>query len=624
MKKVFIFILALVASCSLLISCGLVPDEENDGMVSSGDNNGTENGGASGGENNGSYTPHVHSYSKTVKNPTCTEQGYTTYTCTCGDSYNDDYSDTIAHDYTSSVISPTCTEQGYTVYSCANCSTTYKDDYTAAGNHDYRETSKAPTCTDKGYTTYTCINCNNTYTDNEVPAVGHTPGDEATCTSAQICTVCEKVLVYVLQHTLGDWETIQDASCMQAGEKQRVCENCPYSESETIPLTKHEFVDKICVSCGTPYFSEGLEYKLIDDTYSVVGIGTCTDIHVIIPNVYNGIPVTTIGESAFAKCASINSVYLPDNVTSIGTYAFNSCSKLTFIEFSDNFNGIGVRAFENCTGLEHIKLPDSLKSIGGGAFRGCTALAYITIPDGIETIGQAAFYGCTSLHTITLPFTGESATATGNKKHFGYIFDYQTTGYDFSIPASLTMVTITKFIPESAFLNCKTIKSVTISDGILTIPIGAFYGCTKLSSISIPDSVTCIDEQAFYGCKAITFINLPDSITSIEGGAFYGCSALASIVIPENVTKIGSSAFEGCSALTSITIPKKVKFIGYRAFNECKNLTSVTFKNTNGWWYSSGPNSTAGTSISSTQLANATTAAKYLKTEFCNQYWHCD
>jgi hypothetical protein len=33
-----------------------------------------------------------HSYSSVVTSPTCTEQGYTTYTCTeCGHSYEDDY-----------------------------------------------------------------------------------------------------------------------------------------------------------------------------------------------------------------------------------------------------------------------------------------------------------------------------------------------------------------------------------------------------------------------------------------------------------------------------------------------------------------------------------------------------
>ena len=41
-----------------------------------------------------------HTYTSAVTPPTCTEKGFTTYTCTkCGDSYKDDYTDIIAHDY---------------------------------------------------------------------------------------------------------------------------------------------------------------------------------------------------------------------------------------------------------------------------------------------------------------------------------------------------------------------------------------------------------------------------------------------------------------------------------------------------------------------------------------------
>ena len=40
-----------------------------------------------------------HTYESSVTAPTCTEQGYTTYTCECGDSYVDDYVDATGHTY---------------------------------------------------------------------------------------------------------------------------------------------------------------------------------------------------------------------------------------------------------------------------------------------------------------------------------------------------------------------------------------------------------------------------------------------------------------------------------------------------------------------------------------------
>lgn len=42
---------------------------------------------------------HLHNYVPNVTDPTCTEKGYTTYTCTCGDSYVDSYVDALGHDY---------------------------------------------------------------------------------------------------------------------------------------------------------------------------------------------------------------------------------------------------------------------------------------------------------------------------------------------------------------------------------------------------------------------------------------------------------------------------------------------------------------------------------------------
>ncbi len=79
-----------------------------------------------------------HSYNAVVTEPTCTEQGYTTYTCTvCGDSYTDNAVDALGHGYESVVTAPTCTEQGYTTHTCTVCGDSYVDNYVAATGHSY-------------------------------------------------------------------------------------------------------------------------------------------------------------------------------------------------------------------------------------------------------------------------------------------------------------------------------------------------------------------------------------------------------------------------------------------------------------------------------------------------------
>ena len=160
-------------------------------------------------------TAHTHSYTAAVTAPTCTEQGYTTYTCSCGDSYKSDYKDALGHDYKngactrcgakdpgvtpphthdykSVVTKPTCTTRGYTEHVCS-CGSSYKTDYTAAlghdyknglctrcgakdpraHTHDYKSVVTKPTCTERGYTTYTCSVCGDSYKGSYVDPLGH-------------------------------------------------------------------------------------------------------------------------------------------------------------------------------------------------------------------------------------------------------------------------------------------------------------------------------------------------------------------------------------------------------------------------------------------------------------------
>ncbi len=93
-----------------------------------------------------------HNYVPEVTAPTCQAQGYTTYTCPCGDSYVDNYVDKSDCAYgdddvcdvcgvknhahttvaTEEVVAPTCTTKGYTVYACSDeaCAYTEKKDET--------------------------------------------------------------------------------------------------------------------------------------------------------------------------------------------------------------------------------------------------------------------------------------------------------------------------------------------------------------------------------------------------------------------------------------------------------------------------------------------------------------
>ena len=70
--------------------------------------------------------PHTHSYEAALTAPTCTEGGYTTYTCECGDTYIGDETAALGHsEEIIPAVAATCTEDGLTEgKKCAVCGET--------------------------------------------------------------------------------------------------------------------------------------------------------------------------------------------------------------------------------------------------------------------------------------------------------------------------------------------------------------------------------------------------------------------------------------------------------------------------------------------------------------------
>lgn len=81
-------------------------------------------------------------------------------------------------------------------------------------------------------------------------------------------------------------------------------------------------------------------------SYSVT-TGSCTAGAVSIPSTYNGLPVTSIGQSAFINCTSLTSITIPSSVTSIGDSAFSGCTSLTRVNFLGNAPTLGTNVFLN-------------------------------------------------------------------------------------------------------------------------------------------------------------------------------------------------------------------------------------------------------------------------------------
>ena len=210
--------------------------------------------------------PAGHSYVDVVTDPTCTEQGYTTHTCSrCGDSYVDTYVDALGHTWDDGKVTKeaTCTEDGEKTFTCETCGATKTEVIDALGHnyqngtctncgekdpnakpswkdwfdkifgdwwgdeetcdHVYTSVVTAPTCEEQGYTTHTCSECGDTYKDSYTDALGHT-WDEGKVT--------------------------KEATCTENGEKTFTCETCGKTKTEVIDALGHTFEDGICTECG--------------------------------------------------------------------------------------------------------------------------------------------------------------------------------------------------------------------------------------------------------------------------------------------------------------------------------------------------------------------------------------
>ena len=120
---------------------------------------------------------HVHEYadSQTVKEATCTSEGYKLKKCSkCGVEELERIAiDKDAHSWVESKHKDaTCTEDGYTEYKCSACGETKRDNIiSATGEHHFTVVKEvvAPTYTSEGYTIYKCETCDETEKRDIVP-----------------------------------------------------------------------------------------------------------------------------------------------------------------------------------------------------------------------------------------------------------------------------------------------------------------------------------------------------------------------------------------------------------------------------------------------------------------------
>ena len=373
----------------------------------------------------------------------------------------------------------TCITNGEKTYKCSGCEKIKVDVITATGHTEVVDAAVAPTCTETGLTEGKhCDECGLTLVYQQtLVATGHTEATDAavapTCTETGLtegkhCSTCDEVLVaQEVVEALGHTEVIDEVvapTCLETGLTEgKHCSTCHevLVAQEVVEALGHNYVDYVCSECGYNYYTDGLEFSLLEDgiSYKVSGYNGIDNV-VIIPKIYNDKPVTSIGECAFEECSSLTSITIPDSVIRIEYNAFQRCSALKSVTIGNSVTSIGQYAFSACSSLSNITIPNSVTNIGEFAFFSCSSLTSIVIPDGVTSIGSQTFYDCKSLTTVNI---GYDVTSIGN--HAFYNCRSLTTVYYSGIKEQWNDITIGT--ANSYLLNANVICHIHDTNNVL-------------------------------------------------------------------------------------------------------------------------------------------------------------
>lgn len=586
--------------------------------------------------------PKGHSYDTVITEPSCTEGGYSTHTCKCGNEYVDGYTNphghseviddallptctengltegshctecglvfvaresipSLGHSIKSVYTAPTCTKEGYTTYTCERCGYGYRTEYESSTPHSYVDTIVAPTCTEEGYTSHVCSYCDDSYKTAYTNATGHSFGEWTTidgftvrnCENGRGCEEYQRISSvkatyvgpllltgeYVLESHIQLTATLSDGTTIDITDF--TLENDLITKEGTNIVTVKFGGYSINVSVSAILDNLPETTSVFEFTYTVKNgeititkfNGNSTD--VVIPAHIDRVPVRAIQSEAFMNNSVIQSVTIPGSIRTINPRAFYCCYGLTTVTLNEGLETIGGRAFSECP-IRSIVIPDTVTKINTqnssgahyGAFQNCTLLETVIIGDSLSVIQERTFSGCSALKNLVI---GKSVTEIGNSAFYEC-----DSLVDLDIPDSVTK------IAYSAFKNCGALKNVSIGEGVTSIESCAFQYCTSIENIYIPGSVQELGYYAFYGCAGLTDITFSEGLKIIGGGAFYGCPVI-SIVIPDSVVEIdyyisvtvNYGAFENCKMLESIIIGDGLTTIAKDTFRGCTSLKHV-------------------------------------------------
>lgn len=227
--------------------------------------------------------------------------------------------------------------------------------------------------------------------------------------------------------------------------------------------------------------------------------------------VYNRIEidegVTYIGDWMFYRVCGARELFIPEGVTELGDWAVRFSTTLKFVSLPNTLEYIGDYGVSRNIELESIRYGNSIKSVGDYGFNN-DKLRMLILPKTTTSVGD---YLCSRGDITELIYAD-----LGNVSE----------------------------VPRQTFINNKKLKTVIMSDEIISIGHDAFYGCKALEKIRIPSKVVEIGLNAFLYCDNLkeVYIDSPtvcESIVHYKSASYLVYNA-EKIFIKDGISTIGS------------------------------------------------------------------------------------
>lgn len=347
----------------------------------------------------------------------------------------------------------------------------------------------------------------------------------------------------------------------------------------------------------TPY---SFEFKEVGDEVTLVrcNAGTATDI--VVPDTYNGKPVTVIDDGAFTNVlyVEIDGKQIPRNVTlpvtikKIGFMSFGlSCVAVTNLNELTSLEYIGAYAFALSELSGDIVLSDSVTYVGASAFT-YTAITSLHLgknvnvpnPESSKKVVKYMVGGTLSsfAQSVVLSTTAaEKSIALCCPDLKKITVDYQNPNYR-SVGGLLYSKDMTKlYAYPSGKQNNVYVMPSTVTDfynafgGFYISPVVIFGMTFDIFDGSFIKSDLVNSSKFSSNLKTVV---ISDKVSEIVDIAFYN-TGIESIFIPKSVTTIGKKAFWHCTELTTVGFDRNSSFTSLPAecFKDCTNLKNVTF-----------------------------------------------